>query len=409
MSSRIRDNGQRIDHDSPLATVIQPVLRPQMPELDSLRGIACLMVLFYHGFANHFEADRFSLLPRLLIRATSLGWTGVNLFFVLSGLLITGILIDSRGSSDYYRHFYIRRALRILPLYYGVLLLLALFWQLRLSDRAMSWTFLGMAGIYLANMTPLIGLSIQYPVVWSLAVEEHFYLLWPACIRRLSLRGIAVFAVVICIATLALRILASALHYEPLGLYTWLVTDGLAMGALLAVVARRFSRSQLWAFAGCAVLITAICFAIDSLAGQTLAGGALHVTGFNAFFAAILTLALLLGSKFSVRSRILEFVGAISYGVYLTHFLFFDVFDHFGKRVWPSLAERNVGFPLVLFRFLTVATVTIVVCYLSRWYFEEPFLRLKSRFAPSDSSRRVEASLPTPMSAEGLSERSIAV
>jgi peptidoglycan/LPS O-acetylase OafA/YrhL len=81
-----------------------------MPELNSVRGVACLMVLFFHGFANHFSSQGLSTIGKLVLAASAPGWTGVNLFFVLSGLLITGILIDSKENANYYRQFYIRRA-----------------------------------------------------------------------------------------------------------------------------------------------------------------------------------------------------------------------------------------------------------------------------------------------------------
>src|SRR5580658_7311403 len=102
------------------------LLRPKMPELDSIRGVAILMVLFYHGFATRQNLDAFSGFPKLFVWLASPGWVGVNLFFALSGFLITGILLDSKNHPQYYRRFYLRRALRILPAYYGLLLLLAL-------------------------------------------------------------------------------------------------------------------------------------------------------------------------------------------------------------------------------------------------------------------------------------------
>src|SRR5437763_1971582 len=101
-----------------------PVLRPQMPELDMLRGIAVSMVVLFHGFAFRYGLAGLSGIPKLMVALTMPGWTGVNLFFVLSGFLITGILLDTKTRLDYYRRFYLRRAFRILPLYYATLLLL---------------------------------------------------------------------------------------------------------------------------------------------------------------------------------------------------------------------------------------------------------------------------------------------
>ncbi|MGO8795530.1 MAG: acyltransferase family protein [Candidatus Sulfotelmatobacter sp.] len=102
------------------------LLRPKMPELDCVRGVAILMVLFYHGFATRQDLTAFSGLPRLVVWLASPGWTGVNLFFALSGFLITGILLDSKPNPQYYRRFYVRRALRILPAYYALLFVLVI-------------------------------------------------------------------------------------------------------------------------------------------------------------------------------------------------------------------------------------------------------------------------------------------
>src|ERR1700720_3222358 len=108
-----------------LTAPVACLLRSRMPELDTIRGIAVLLVLFFHGFGFRYGLQGLSRLPRLFVTATLPGWVGVNLFFELSGFLITGILLDTKCRTNYYRSFYTRRALRILPLYYAVLLLLA--------------------------------------------------------------------------------------------------------------------------------------------------------------------------------------------------------------------------------------------------------------------------------------------
>src|SRR5436305_15072727 len=97
-------------------------LRDRMPELDTLRGIAVLLVLFLHAF-NFSPIHLFQppAIVRWFLRVTSEGWIGVNLFFVLSGFLITGILLNTKNSPRYYLRFYCRRALRILPAYYLIL------------------------------------------------------------------------------------------------------------------------------------------------------------------------------------------------------------------------------------------------------------------------------------------------
>jgi peptidoglycan/LPS O-acetylase OafA/YrhL len=153
-----------------------------MPELDSIRGIAIMLVLFFHGMSPPLSPE-LSRGGKFILAVSQHGSAGVNLFFVLSGFLITGILIDSRNHAGYYRRFYIRRALRILPAFYATLLIL-------LVGGWISWRFLALSVLFLANTTPLLGVPLQYGPLWSLAVEEHFYMLWPAIVRRLSPLGL---------------------------------------------------------------------------------------------------------------------------------------------------------------------------------------------------------------------------
>ena len=148
----------------------QQLVRGKMPELDALRGVAILAVLFYHGFAWSSDPASFPRWQRLAVLATTAGWLGVNLFFVLSGFLITGILLDTRRDLHYYRNFYLRRALRILPLYYVVLAVL-------LVTGIGGAAYVALSAIYLANLTWIVGVGADYQVLWSLAVEEHFYFL----------------------------------------------------------------------------------------------------------------------------------------------------------------------------------------------------------------------------------------
>lgn len=380
--------------NSRLPKARDPILRPNMPELDCLRGIACLMVLFFHGFGNHFAGAGLSFPARWFVAATTFGWTGVNLFFVLSGFLITGILLDSKDSPRYYSRFYYRRALRILPAYYGILLLVLVLVQTGTIDRPVSWQFLGASAIYLANIAPLFGISAQYGVLWSLAVEEHFYLLWPLFIRKLRIQGVTALATAICLLALGFRILAFATGHNPLDHYTWLVADGLAMGCLLAIAVRSFRQDRrcLHAIAAAAFLVTGLSYLIDRALGHAFAGGALHITSFNSFFLGLLATSLLLGSRFDIRSRALEFFGEISYGLYLVHLLCFDLYDHFSSRFLPSAENATGHFGLMAFRFGLSATLAVAIAILSRRYFEEPFLRLKDRL-PAHSTTTPESEL----------------
>lgn len=367
------------------------VLRRKMPELDTLRGIAVSLVVLFHAFAFTYGLRELSGLPKFFVELTMGGWVGVNLFFVLSGFLITGILLDTKNRKDFYRRFYSRRALRILPLYYAVLALLFVLVRAGLVARHASWSFLGLSAIYLSNVTPFFGVPMQYAVLWSLSVEEHFYLLWPIAVRALSPRKVIACAVIVVASCVALRTLYYLLDWNING-YLWLSGDGLAMGAGLAAIARTpeprnsVRRCTLMAFVVCGVLL--ICGApFGILSGGRFLGLTLRDTAINLFFLGALGSVLLIGSsrhRGLVNIRPFQFLGTISYGVYLTHMLVFEVVAHFTFRHWPALQASAGKFMLIVGQFLVAAPLTIAITYLSRWYFEEPFLRMKDRASGKD-------------------------
>jgi peptidoglycan/LPS O-acetylase OafA/YrhL len=322
---------------------------------------------------------------------------GVNLFFVLSGFLITGILLDSKSKADYYRSFYIRRALRILPLYYGVLIVLAVVARTGLVGRHASWAFLGLSFLYLSNVTELFGVTMQYGVLWSLSVEEHFYLLWPAAVRSLSRRGVAIAGMIICIFCPCLRAFYVIRGYDVGNGYTWLVADGLATGAVLATLARGQWGTRVGMWRVTAVLLGTSLFMFGAgypfgifLVSRFL-GVTLRETALDLFFAGTIALALLVGTsrwKAVVNRPMLQFFGEISYGVYLIHMLVFDLEDHFVDKWFPGLWSPSGHFGEMVLLFAIAAGFTVAVASLSRWYFEEPFLRMKGRFErPATTSK----------------------
>ncbi len=376
--------------DSETGLEAKPLLRPKMPELDCVRGVAILAVLFYHGFASRQNVEVFAGASKLFVRSASLGWTGVNLFFALSGFLITGILLDGKHHPQYYRRFYLRRALRILPAYYGLLLLLALLGRYGLQGPTVSWAFLGLSVIYLANVTVLFGVPIQFGVLWSLAVEEHFYLIWPVIVRNVSRRKVGVLAVVIAVGATLARVVTWRLGYDYFALYTWLVADGLALGSLLAVLTRGplGTRKGLKLISLAALLASALLIVPDLALHGPLAGGALHLTALNLLCTAMVGGALLLGTSgwsFLAEHRTLRFFGEISYGLYLLHMLVFNIFDNLQHEFFPHSSSFKGHFGVMVVRFLICGSLAIGSAFLSRRYFEEPFLRLKDR-----------AVLPTP-------------
>lgn len=368
------------------ALVNPSLIRPAMPELDTIRGMAVLGVLLLHAFSWQYAGLHFGALARKVLVATQPGWLGVNLFFVLSGFLITGILLDSKGNPHFYRSFYARRALRILPAYYSLLILLLLL-------HSSSPGFVGLSFAYLANVTNLFGIACGYGPLWSLAVEEHYYIFWPAVVHKLTSTRLAAVSVGIVVFVPILRAVCFNLVWGKDGLawYTWFVADGLAAGSLLAITLRTvITRKQVTQL--CALLlISGILLGIlgrpfGIATRERVLGAALQHTTINIFFAGVLLLFLLVGTgskKHYVNNSVLRFFGYISYGLYLDHLLAFRMYDRICLRYRPGLIPSNEHFELVLLKFAVAGGLAIGAAYLSRKHFEEKFLQLKDRLVPT--------------------------
>jgi peptidoglycan/LPS O-acetylase OafA/YrhL len=374
---------QATRQESTLGGACEALLRPVMPELDTLRGVAILGVLFLHGFFWPYSGLHFGRWGRLWLNITQPGWLGVNLFFVLSGFLITGILLDSAARPDYYRRFYTRRALRILPAYYALLIVLWLLGQAR-------GTYVGLGFLYLANVTEFFGVGQAYGPLWSLAVEEHFYLLWPTAVRRLSLAWVGILAAAIVVAVSILRAVGFLLgDTAGLASYTWYVADGLACGALIAVLLRYPVSRQLVTRIAIGLILwpLALCglgapFGI--LTRNRLLGAALQYTLISILFSGVLLLFLLLGTGPYARithNKTLRFFGYISYGLYLVHLMVFRLYDQFCHRFEPALLPRDNHLELVFLRFAAAGGAAVLLAYGSRIYYENWFLRIKDRMA----------------------------
>lgn len=349
-----------------------------MPELNSLRGVAILMVLFFHGMVP-VQSGELSSAGKIIFAVSQRGWGGVNLFFVLSGFLITGILIDNQNREDYYWRFYLRRALRILPALYAVLILLFV-------GGWIKWRFLLLSAVFLANSAPLLGVPLQYGPLWSLAVEEHFYLLWPAFLRRLSSRVLIPIIALICVLSPLFREIAFVRAHQPqnfASLYTWSNLDGISLGALLAIWLRRpwFRRAHAAKIA-LSLLFAGVVVSV-LVAKYPVAGAALASTAWNLASAGLLLCALMVGTSrwsFLVDRPFLKFLGFISYGLYLVHLLAYRLVEIFCSRWLSTLISAGWPTTAMLLRFLAGTFLAIVVAYVSRRSLEEKFLRMGFAF-----------------------------
>lgn len=374
--------------------------------LDGVRGMAVIAIMAQH-FGGILYAPGESGIDRMFHLLMWRGWIGVDLFFVLSGFLITGILYDSRREPHYFRNFYARRMLRIFPLYYGFLALLL--WVLPavpiLGQRILQdssylhlrdnqiwyWT-------YLANYLSARdgGLSFHTGPLWSLSVEEHFYLIWPfvvyACDRRWLLR-ISLFLIgvmpVLRSVFVALDHSGHAIHAAYV--MTHLRLGGLATGSAIALVERepeglvRLGQMlhRWWRPIGVAVLLLALVsrgLASDAIAIATFGYGVLSL-GFGALVVAMLVLPRThaLVRLFSHPS--LVFFGRYSYALYVVHY---PVMGFVRRYVFdPTTGPRWLGTYLVDYlAFALLATVASVAVALVCWHLvEKHCLSLKRYFA----------------------------
>ena len=338
----------------------------KIPQLDAVRGVAVLLVLLHN--TNIYPSWHLGLI-------SDNGWMGVDLFFVVSGLLITGILLDSKQSDGYFRNFYARRCLRIWPLYYSALLFMFVIVPfLRPSEahvifeaRSSPWWAYS---FFLQNFLVPIPSSATglLGVTWSLAVEEQFYLVWPLVVRFCSeaqLRRIAI--AVICLSP-ALRFY---LAQHQVGIYsnTFCRLDGLMAGALLAIVIRSasFLPSKFIARAWIALLVTApLALVIDTFHARWIVFSLVAAAS-----AAFVYLALFSTQRWLravLTNRFLVYTGTISYGIYLLEKIPLDAAKMFHLDRHPFLA-------------LPITTAaTFVMASLSWMILEKPFLRLKRFF-----------------------------
>jgi peptidoglycan/LPS O-acetylase OafA/YrhL len=341
--------------------------------------MAIALVVLYHGI-YWSQTSQPGHLTNTITQLTLFGWLGVNLFFVLSGFLITGILLDSKERAGYFSNFYIRRVLRILPVYFLIIgVLLAL--------RMLSGGGVFLSLTFLANYHLIPG-AVMYGPFWSLSVEEQFYLVWPVVVLFTGRRTLTWIAAALCVLEPALRAIAEY-HTPGTGLThgaTFLIGDNLALGALGAIFIRsRYGtrRNALLAAGGLLLAAAAVLAAgmpFGLLHRTNVVGSALQTVPFNFIFAAMLVGSLTLrGSTFAGPVFLpLRWLGDISYGLYLIHLIVFAQFDRF----FPFPATYYGHFGALLGRFAICMGISMLLAWLSRRFYEEPFLKLKSRLAP---------------------------
>ena len=373
-----------------------------IPALDGIRGIAIFGTLGIHiAYLDAMPKAPPAYLH--LFHVIQLGWMGVDLFLVLSGFLITGILLDSKTASNFFRAFYARRTLRIFPIYYGVLLgLLAVSPWLRhtsfsdlLPDHS-AWLphFLYLQN-WFAPRHPAVWLGVLGPL-WTLAIEEQFYLVWPLLVYLLPRRAFIVMCAMICALVPVWRAWVLVHHPEQTFLLenTFARFDTLTWGAVAALIVRtpellqRLRRTLPWCFVVCAAAMLVIDYPLHELYSRSRYTQSIGFTLIAVGSAALLLLAYISDSERGRLAHVLSWgwlrsLGRYSYGMYVlqgfillpaSHYL--PHFAWFGKSI-------TIAFP--------VENAILLACWALAWcsfhLYERRFLHFKKFFVPQRSDR----------------------
>lgn len=341
--------------------------------LDGIRAIAALMVMVFHFFQNNPLGLNYPFLTKVSV----FGQTGVTLFFVLSGFVITRILIANKNEKKYFSNFYGRRALRIFPLYYAYLFISYFLFPLIFNTKVPNFSQQIYYYAYLQNFAITFNWNAVGPGhFWSLAVEEHFYFFWPIIVYYINVRQLTYSIFIIIIGSILLRYYMLTHGYDVF-YFTFTRFDSIASGALLAIIENKKKISER---SRIVFLLIFIVFLVSSILIWTV------FTGEGNFMIQIIKFTLIFSIYFSLigfvisdekssfttkllSNNILIYIGKISYGLYVFHPFAYHTIDYF--------FEINN----LLLDFVLKITLTIVISSVSFYTIESFFLKFKNRFA----------------------------
>ena len=382
--------------------------RRHIPVLDGLRGLAVVLVLLFHlsRLSGATWADR------ALARVFGAGWAGVDLFFVLSGFLITGILADTAGKRHYFRNFYARRALRIFPLYY--VLLAAAFlvypalapairadhdWRLFLDGQRWFWAYLGNV-----RLAAVGGAQMNFGHLWSVAIEEQFYLVWPLLVWFVPRRSMLIASVALAGATAIFRawllahggaaVVIGGVHVPTSSYAVYLLTatrlDGLALGSAVALWARGprgWAPLARWArpvAVVAALAVAAVAWADHGLGPQAHWTQRVGFTAIALLAAAVLVRAVTAPtSSRTVRvlgHAALRHIGRYSYALYLLHYPTVWWLEKFGLRIGRVATVAGSQLPGQIVFFAVAGGASYAAARVTWVVIERPFLGMKRWF-----------------------------
>lgn len=350
------------------------------PALDGIRGLAIFLVVVYH------------CLPSLYKVGTGIGWIGVDLFFVLSGFLITGILIETKGNTPFFSRFYLRRTLRIFPLYYFFLIVFFFLLPLFMPDWRTDYSFYydnqWWYWLYIPNW--LIAFQNSWPPVpkpildhfWSLAIEEQFYLFWPFVVYFSDRKHLWKYCLFFILLSLGLRnvFVSTGLSYATSYVFSFTRFDAICTGALLAVWIRDASKKEFLAAKAPYFLLSMVVL----LLGIIVLSKSISLKDPYFIRAGYTVVAFLFGSlllcalsdnhpiKTLCEMKWLRWLGTYSYGIYIFHwFLYPLLYPALDKRIGVTASPFLHG----LLISLVCIGLILVLAVASYHLFEKHFLK----------------------------------
>jgi peptidoglycan/LPS O-acetylase OafA/YrhL len=366
----------------------------RIPELDGLRGLAILLVLGFH-FINNTLEDLPGKVCSFLAQLTSVGWAGVDLFFVLSGFLIGSILIRQKGSKNYFRTFYIRRLVRIIPNYYLLLVIFLLvnsasYFQnnhflLQNGSTIPIWSYFAIVHNFFMAWFHKMG-NAALSITWSIGIEEQFYIIFPFVIYFMNKKWVPWFLLVTIFAAVFFRSLAH--HWIPPYVLLPCRMDAISFGALLAYFHEKGSLQKLMELyhKRMFLCLMAIIGVATLVFWRTHDLGIWRNTFLSIVFSTALLYALYRNNNFFgivLRMSWLRWVGKISYSLYLFHYLILGIFSQLGGNANGVGIYDTKG---VLFA-LAALLASFVFAWLVYTYLEQPMVRLGKKFSFNKSKR----------------------
>jgi peptidoglycan/LPS O-acetylase OafA/YrhL len=384
----------------------------RIPALDGVRGLAVLSVVVFH---SAYIAEQRTLVEQLWSRVVRFGWVGVDAFFVLSGFLITSVLWRTRSAPGYFGTFFVRRALRIFPLYYvflSVMLLLLPALELVSAQNAETlrqgqvWYWTYATNILIAKTGSWAATPVNTSHLWSLAIEEQFYLVWPLAVFALGRRSLLTLCASALAASLVVRTIVH-LHgvaelSERIALYVLGPTriDGLMTGSLVALLASgarglrphlRWLRRAAWT--GLSAALASHVFWGSQSSALSAPMQTVGYTGLAWSFAGVV--AHVVGdaeqgrAKRLLASPLLRFFGRYSYAIYLFHYPLALLLEQsaFGSARLSSVLGSKLLGQIGFSAGLTLTSSALAVVSWS--LLEAPCLRLRGRLGQSSLATRM--------------------